>query len=350
MTAYTCPETGAPLAADTPHSLAADGRRYPLAAGVPYLRAGRPDLAAEALGYLDCGDEAAAVAVLLRDQDPFAPLPPPDLTVTRTLAAAGPELMFCAAMRALNFGPVADYFHHRASVPTYLSGLALLGRAARPGGTVVEVACGVGHYLRDLGHHGVRAVGVDLVFAKLWLARRFVCPRGELVCGDAARPPVRVAGPAVAFCHDAFYFLPDKCAAAEALRNLAGDDGTVLVGHAHNGLVCHGVAGTPRPPAEYAALFPGAALFDDEECGDRGCGAWVRSAVPFHGRTRRRRRGRAGRRPPPRRAARLRGPAAGRAAPVEPAARAGRPRRAFTRVAERAVRAGVRRGGGIPNV
>ena len=37
----------------------------------------------------------------------------------------------------------------------------------------------------------------DVVFAKLWLARRFVCPRARLVCFDAAAPwplPDRSAG------------------------------------------------------------------------------------------------------------------------------------------------------------
>lgn len=269
MTRFLSPDTGEVLTADTPHSLAdAAGRRWPVAAGIPYLRRGRDEFRHEALGLLDAGDETRAVAVLLRDQDPFAPVPPPALEVTRGLAASDNESTLRGVMRALNFGPVADYFAHRTSTPTYLSGLELLARVTDPGGrTVVELACGVGHFLRDLTHFRTPCVGVDLVYAKLWLARRFIAPGVGLVCGDAADPPVDVDGGALAFCHDAFYFFPDKPAVAAAMDRVAGL-GPVVVGHAHNKLVDSGVAGTPLTPAGYAELFPGATLYDDAELAD----------------------------------------------------------------------------------
>ncbi len=68
------------------------------------------------------------------------------------------------------------------------------------------------------------------------------------------------------FCHDALYFLPEKPhVAAECLR-VAGPEGRVLVGHAHNRLVDNLSAGAPLAPGEYAALFGGVAtLYDDRE-------------------------------------------------------------------------------------
>ena len=241
--------------------------RTPVVAGIPYLRPGRDELRRAALERLDAGDELGALALLLTDQDPFAPLPPPAVEVAREVASDPFRLGAVECMRRLNFGPVADYFALRTSTPTFLSGLALLNRGVRPGGTLVELACGVGQFLRPLAQRGVKCVGVDLVFSKLWLAKTFVCPDAEYVCGDAAAPPILLESPATAFCHDAFYFLPDKPAALAAMQSLAGG-GPVLVGHAHNRLVDSGVAGTPLTPGGYAELAPDAQFYDDADLAD----------------------------------------------------------------------------------
>jgi predicted dehydrogenase/SAM-dependent methyltransferase len=161
-------------------------------------------------------------------------------------------------MDALGYGPVADYFEHRLSDPTYLSGLALLSSfGAAP---VFELACGIGLLLRAAGADGL---GGDVVFSKLWLARRFVVPDAELVCFDAAAPfPLPDGRAATAFCHDALYFLPRKDHVAAELRRIAP---VVLVGHTHNALADNLSAGDPLDPDGYAALLPGATLYVDEE-------------------------------------------------------------------------------------
>ena len=86
----------------------------------------------------------------------------------------------------------------------------------------------------------------------------------RLVCFDAAAPwPLADGAADLVFCHDAFYFLPEKPhAAAEMTRVSAG---AVLVGHAHNALVDNPSAGSPLPPAAYAGLFENAVLYDDFE-------------------------------------------------------------------------------------
>ena len=241
--------------------------RYPIVAGIPYLRTGRDELRHAALEHLDAGDELGALALLLTDQDPFAPLPPPTLEVAREIAADPFRFGAVECLRRLNFGPVADYFAIRTSTPTFLSGLALLNRGACVGGPLVELACGVGQFLRPLIQHGVPSIGVDLVFSKLWIAKTFVCPEAELICGDAANPPLSLDGPATLFCHDAFYFLPDKPATLRAMRRLAGA-GPVLVGHAHNKLIESGIAGSPLTPEQYADLAPDARFYDDADLAD----------------------------------------------------------------------------------
>ena len=100
--------------------------------------------------------------------------------------------------------------------------------------------------------------------SKLWLARRYVAPAARLVCFDAAEPwPLGAGSADLVFCHDAFYFLPGKPHVAAEMRRVS--TGPVLVGHAHNALVGNLSAGSPLPPAGYAALFGTPLLYDDAE-------------------------------------------------------------------------------------
>ena len=222
-------------------------------AGIPYLRSGREELRERARRALDRGDEDLALAELLTDRDDWAPGEPPSLDDARR-AIAAPTLR--EAMEHLRYGAVADYFAYRLSDPTYLSGLALL--RAWPGQPVFELGCGIGLLLREAGQD---AVGADVVFSKLWLARRFVVPDARLVCFDASDPfPFADGEFATALCHDALYFLPDK---AHVVAELARVAPTVLIGHTHNREV--DTHGDPLTVDEYAQLLPGATLYDDAE-------------------------------------------------------------------------------------
>ena len=231
-------------------------------AGIPFLRTGREELAAAARARLDAGDEDGALALLLCDRDDWARGPGPT-EADAGKAMAAPTLR--EAMAALRFGPVADYFAFRWSDPTYLSGLALLDAHAGGAGRVLELACGIGHFLRELTARGVAATGVDVVFAKCWLARRFVAPDARYACLDAASPlPWPDGAFDLAFCHDALHYLPGKAAVCRELSRVAG--GRVVVGHAHNALVENLSPGDPLDPAGYRDLLgPDALLFDDDE-------------------------------------------------------------------------------------
>ena len=232
----------------------------PVVDGIPYARAGRDDLRAEVAGLLAAGETDRARVMLLADADDWWTEPPPP---AEQLARVPAARTLREAMDALGMGRVADYFAHRWSDPTHLAGLALL-QAHWPGTRpVVDVACGVGAHLRELSRRGVGdLLGVDVVWAKLWLAKRFVCPSARYVCADlTAAPDLAVGRPAYVMCHDAFYFLRDKPAAAAAMRALAGDGGTVVVGHAH-------VAdphGEPLTPEGYADVLGAGLLYDDDE-------------------------------------------------------------------------------------
>ena len=229
----------------------------PVVCGIPFLRAGREALAAEAQAAMEAGEEREAAVLLLADQDDWSPTDPPSPDACRAALADG--VTFREAMRLLNFGPVTDYFAHRWSDPTYLSGLALLSAHAPPGARVFELACGTGAFLRVLGPG---AVGADVVWAKLWLARRYVVPDATLLCFDAAAPWPVEPGFDVALCHDALYFLPAKAHVLVELRRLAP---VVLIGHTHNADAENHSAGDPLTPDGYRGLLGEATTYDDAE-------------------------------------------------------------------------------------
>jgi SAM-dependent methyltransferase len=160
---------------------------------------------------------------------------------------------------------------HRWTDPSWLAALALTAAHPPGGRPVVDLACGAGHLLRHLALHGHGDLtGVDVVFAKLWLARRFVLPAAvpvALVCADLTAPwplppPTR---PRHVACHDALYFLDGKEAFVAAARRHAGDGGAVLLGHCHNALHPAGRAGRPLGPDGWRALLPGATSYAEEE-------------------------------------------------------------------------------------
>lgn len=257
------PTSGRPLMHAEPHALRDDrGERWPVVAGIPYLRAGRARLAASLLASLDAGDDDAALLLALGDQDDWDPTPPPDEGAC-ALAVAAPTLR--SAMAALGFGPVGDYFAYRWSDPTFLSGLGLLDAGLALASRVFELGCGIGHFLRELEARGVTAAGGDVVFAKLWLARRFVVPSAELVCFDAGRHfPLADDSADACLCHDVLHYLPDVAHAITELRRVGG---RVLIGHAHNAEVDNLSPGAPLDLAGYAALAPDATFYDDAAVG-----------------------------------------------------------------------------------
>lgn len=258
---WRSPVTGRPLEPDTPHSLEAAGERWPVVDGIPYLRIGREALVADALAALDAGRADEALVALLADQDDWWTGPATDPADLARLVAERDALSLRDAMALLRLGPVADYFAYRWGDPTYLAGLALLEAHWSAPKTAFELACGIGHYLRELTRRGVAALGADVVFAKCWLAKHWVAPEADYVVFDAAhRWPVAARRFDLVQCHDAFYFLPDQPAVADRLREAGG---MLAISHVHNAGVTGGAKGPARPAGEWAALFPDATVYDE---------------------------------------------------------------------------------------
>lgn len=255
------------FAPDTPHSVRdASGGRRPVLDGIPFLRAGREALAAEALARLDAGDDEGALAALLADQDDWWTGPVAEPAAVRELVRARDRLSLREAMSLLAWGPVADYFMHRWSDPVFLAGLALVEAHWAAPRHAFELACGIGHHLRELARLGVQTTGADVVFAKLWVARHWVAPDARLLCLDAAQNLPPLGRFDLVACHDAFYFLEPKAAILARLRELLEPArGVLAIGHVHNREWPNSSAGAAVTAAELAALLPDATLYDDAE-------------------------------------------------------------------------------------
>ena len=258
------PLSGVKLRRDSPHSLTDGATRFPVVENIPYLRLNRDELRAQVTEKLDAGDERGATILLLQDRDDWASGDAPTKGDLQPLFD-NENLNLRVAMAGLKYGAVADYFAYRWSDPTFLSGLCLLENHL-PTATekVFELACGIGHYLREFDLRNIEATGADVVFSKLWLARKFAAPNAKLICFDANYDfPFAENAFDAAFCHDAFYFLPEKKRVASELKRTTS--GAILIGHAHNSEAQNYSSGAAVSTAEYAAMFENSIIYDDAE-------------------------------------------------------------------------------------
>jgi len=229
------------------------------------MRAGREVLADGALARLDAGDREGALVLLLADQDDWWRGPTAEPDALRELVRGQHSLSLREAMALLAWGPVADYFAHRWSDPTFLAGLALVEAHWQAPRSAFELACGIGHHLRALADQGVAVTGADVVFAKLWVARHWVVPSATLICVDAAQEWNLSGRFDLVACHDAFYFLEPKAGIGARLKGLLAPGGVLAIGHVHNREFPNLSAGIGMSAAELGEVFPGGIVYDDAE-------------------------------------------------------------------------------------
>lgn len=150
----------------------------------------------------------------------------------------------------------AEYFLRRDSDPSHRRAVELARRHLR--GRVLDVGCGVGHLLRELGPG---AVGLDASFANLYLARRFVAPQAELTCADAsAGLPLEDGSVDGVACVEAFTYVRDRERLARDMRRVWNGRSGIVLSHLHRTPAPHA---PPVTEAELRSWFPGGRVLEE---------------------------------------------------------------------------------------
>ena len=245
-----------------PHILDDGERQWPVVEGIPYLRVGHDELRIEVLSALSKGHLTEALALLLTDRKDDTI---PRLEFKDALRAATTADSVRTAMENLGYGCMAPYMYHRWCLPTFLSGLALLEAHAKPGMSLFEAGCGMGHFLWVWTERSGPAIGCDLVFSNLWLARKFVAPKANTVCCDLDfKFPIQSRASEICFAQDAFHYFRKKPHAFKEMKRISSR-GIVLLGHVHNAAQPNPSPGCPLELREYAECIHPAVTYRDKD-------------------------------------------------------------------------------------
>lgn len=161
-------------------------------------------------------------------------------------------------------GSEGPYFIHRFANPTYLVGQAIVRAVGSDrrcfARRAIDLAGGSGHLARALCEisDGAEVFLAETNFWKLWIARRITAPQCIPICCDAEAPlPFKRGSFSLALCSDAFHYIWSKRQLAGEMMRLVGDDGVIIVNHAHNALQENYSVGLPLAPKWWRNLFDG---------------------------------------------------------------------------------------------
>lgn len=149
-----------------------------------------------------------------------------------------------------------DYFRYRFSDLSYITTAALCTPLTK--GPVLDLGCGAGHMIRALFKRLPRTllVGIDLNFALLYLAKRFVAPEALFLCADAsARLPLRDGCIESSLSADTFRYLPDWRRAAQELQRVTR--GPIVLAHLSDPHSQDRTLFTPPDPVACVEMFSG---------------------------------------------------------------------------------------------
>jgi SAM-dependent methyltransferase/uncharacterized protein YbaR (Trm112 family) len=128
---------------------------------------------------------------------------------------------------------IGDYFILRFAQPRHLAALALL--AALPGGEkpVLDIACGLGHFEHYLSERTdpAAAIGIDMNYFQLWIARHWIATRSRFVCAKAQDGlPFSSDAFSATLCSDAYHLLPGRPELRQEIERCAPGRPVLLTG------------------------------------------------------------------------------------------------------------------------
>jgi SAM-dependent methyltransferase len=132
---------------------------------------------------------------------------------SRDSITARDVLRFFFGYDALGGPDVGDYFILRFGQPRWVAAVALLERVASGPKPVLDVACGVGHLEHYLTKRAnpVDAIGVDINFYHVWIARHWIAPHADYVCCNVTEGlPFQSGTFSATMVSDAYHYFPQR--------------------------------------------------------------------------------------------------------------------------------------------
>ncbi|MFZ1413394.1 MAG: class I SAM-dependent methyltransferase [Defluviicoccus sp.] len=157
---------------------------------------------------------------------------------------------------------ISNYFAYRYTQPRHLAAMCLASVLRESKEAVLDLACGIGHLSHYLsyGLPHKRVVGIDRDFFRLFVAKNYIAPQAEFVCGEAdTSAPFADRAFGSVFCSDAFFCFLQRAAAVREMVRITGPEGNIVLTRTRNFAV------EPRQGYEltaegYRRLFAGCGL------------------------------------------------------------------------------------------
>jgi len=146
-------------------------------------------------------------------------------------ATSAKEFIYQYFKKLLN-NPVFNYFTYKFGQPRFLVGQSLLMILPFENKPILDIACGVGHTVHYLTFRNSKqpVIGVDRNFAKLYLAKKIVAPRGNYFCAEADYTlPFADGTFAGIFCSDAFEFFTYREASVRDMKRVLNKNGVIII-------------------------------------------------------------------------------------------------------------------------
>lgn len=132
---------------------------------------------------------------------------------------------------------IAPYFAYRFSQPRHLAGLSVASAVQQREGLILDLACGAGHmsHYFSYAQTGPRLVGLDRDFFSLYIAKNWMAPQAEFICGEAdATLPFADESFAGVYCSDAFCFFLRRAAAVREMVRVSRPDAVIGITRTRN--------------------------------------------------------------------------------------------------------------------
>jgi ubiquinone/menaquinone biosynthesis C-methylase UbiE len=151
-----------------------------------------------------------------------------------------------------------NYLKHRFSGESLWSIFPFIPVIKNKNEKVLDLCCGVGYtsFILSMYVEPQQLCCADIVFRRLWLARKYFAPTAHFICLDASYPlPFRDKSFTSILMLDAFGYIPSRVLLANEMERIIRSKGLVLILHIHNSFTFNLGGGCPISPKQLSILF-----------------------------------------------------------------------------------------------